>query len=688
MWQRQDAGDDDEFVGLVTSTEEAQRHHENFELDVESNHDEYSAEQQAASTADATPKWWKWWCPTTQGALISVTISFWFFFSFLLAMFDESDGQDIPMLYYWVAAAMAMYAFFVSFVFFIFDNQEQQSRVHDRSLSIWLIKNAFLFTALVGPILIAIWGVWGGMAFLIFLFLTVLLLKCLQLCGVNKLLQGKNQQMPAATTDDNTTDSTDDNTTRRKVKDLFRSLFIAGFFAEISREEYGLWAAIWVGLYVLFFCLVLSIMAYQEQSACQLCACLLTGVFGAPLIIIGYLGGVWEAMLYLSALLATVLLLYLLLHLLVCCCKCSRLFQIPSWEERKQRAVTILCPSFWAFPLLPRKLILEHCKYDGQAYTYASFWYKSDKEIVSAAVSNYGLALEFASQELQDDKEIVLAACSRDGFALKYASQDLQNDKEVVLAGLSSHSGTIQFASQQLQDDKEVVLAACSQNGLALQVASQRMREDKEVVLAACSQDGWALRYASETLRANKEVVMTAIRVESTSIKFAFRGLNQDRDCLIAAKLWDEDHGGDTNAATINKKIVLSTKFSLAAESSAHATRFTVDLKKHPYIAKGNFHVYSPNAYNKGTCDPHWTNLDWPCRGTYLSCQKPPEQKMGLPQEGLCCWRYSFRYQLLEAHRLGGFYDPGSRRWRYREIIIGRSRFSLQISHSGRWPSN
>lgn len=82
-------------------------------------------------------------------------------------------------------------------------------------------------------------------------------------------------------------------------------------------------------------------------------------------------------------------------------------------------------------------------------------------------------------------------------------------------------------------------------------------------------------------------------------------------------------------------------------------------LRKHQlcyfYIAHGNFVVYSPNAFSKGTCDPIWTDPSWPCRGTYFSCQKGKAYKAGVPRLGAdCCWRYSFRYHLREASRLDG----------------------------------
>ncbi|MBF0266230.1 MAG: DUF4116 domain-containing protein, partial [Gammaproteobacteria bacterium] len=52
-------------------------------------------------------------------------------------------------------------------------------------------------------------------------------------------------------------------------------------------------------------------------------------------------------------------------------------------------------------------------------------------EIVLAAVSGDGRALEFVSKALQSDKEVVLTAVKQNGIAIKYASRELQEDMEI-----------------------------------------------------------------------------------------------------------------------------------------------------------------------------------------------------------------------------------------------------------------
>ena len=63
---------------------------------------------------------------------------------------------------------------------------------------------------------------------------------------------------------------------------------------------------------------------------------------------------------------------------------------------------------------------------------------QEDREIVLAAVTGIGQALEYLPEGFESDKEVVLTAVQSDGKALKYASQELQEDREIVLAALKN----------------------------------------------------------------------------------------------------------------------------------------------------------------------------------------------------------------------------------------------------------
>lgn len=250
-----------------------------------------------------------------------------------------------------------------------------------------------------------------------------------------------------------------------------------------------------------------------------------------------------------------------------------------------------------------------------------------------------------------EDKRYWLKKCRKNGLKLLSAPKEMQADKEVVMTAIEQLPYTLALASQDLKSDKEVIMTAVKRNGLTLHYAADDMKSNKEIVMAAVEQEGQALQYASDELRLMKEVVLAAVKQNPVSLKYALGGLNQDHECLAMAGLFDDryDKLSDANAT----RAVMSTKFSLGWYTPDYATKLALLLKKNPFFR--DIIVYFPNSWNKNTCDPEWTNINHPCRGTFETCGKPAELKIGVPKEKESCWRYSFRYQLEKAKETGGF---------------------------------
>ena len=62
--------------------------------------------------------------------------------------------------------------------------------------------------------------------------------------------------------------------------------------------------------------------------------------------------------------------------------------------------------------------------------------------------------------QVQADYEIVMAAVSQDGWALQYASEELQSHHGIVMAAVSQSWGSwraLDFASQDLRSDPEIL---------------------------------------------------------------------------------------------------------------------------------------------------------------------------------------------------------------------------------------
>ena len=78
---------------------------------------------------------------------------------------------------------------------------------------------------------------------------------------------------------------------------------------------------------------------------------------------------------------------------------------------------------------------------------------KNNYEIVFAAVSNYGHALQYASKELRNNYDIVFAAVSNNGNALQYTPEELKNDFDIVFAAVNNNGSALDFAPEELKNN-------------------------------------------------------------------------------------------------------------------------------------------------------------------------------------------------------------------------------------------
>uniref|UniRef100_A0A7S3Q5Z5 DUF4116 domain-containing protein n=1 Tax=Chaetoceros debilis TaxID=122233 RepID=A0A7S3Q5Z5_9STRA len=116
-----------------------------------------------------------------------------------------------------------------------------------------------------------------------------------------------------------------------------------------------------------------------------------------------------------------------------------------------------------------------------------SHWSDEKKEIIRKLSIGEKILYDLP-KKLKADKDVVMAAVTQDGYALQCAAEELKGDREVVLAAVT-HNG---------------------QNGRALKYAAEELKGDREFMLAAVTQDVRALEYAAEELKGDKEVVLTA----------------------------------------------------------------------------------------------------------------------------------------------------------------------------------
>jgi hypothetical protein len=169
---------------------------------------------------------------------------------------------------------------------------------------------------------------------------------------------------------------------------------------------------------------------------------------------------------------------------------------------------------------------------------------KANREVVRAAVAQFGNALRCASAALQADRELVLLAIATEdqqALALRNASADVKDDKEVVLTAVQMYGHALEFASARLRAVKEVVLAAMANDTgsghrahpSALEFASTELQADKEVVLTAVAKNRYALGFASAALQVDNEVVLTAVMHSRDMLDSIFLPDEDDRDKAV-----------------------------------------------------------------------------------------------------------------------------------------------------------
>ena len=163
-----------------------------------------------------------------------------------------------------------------------------------------------------------------------------------------------------------------------------------------------------------------------------------------------------------------------------------------------------------------RETLLKVVREDGFALQYVDY---SVKLYLPAALNSLADLNEKGFLALKADREIVLAAVKQYGPALHHAAKSLKADREVVLEAVKQEGTALHHAAKSLKADREVVLEAVKQEGAALQYADKSLKADREIVLAAVKQNGYVLDYADKTLRADREVVMAAVKRNDISFR-------------------------------------------------------------------------------------------------------------------------------------------------------------------------
>jgi hypothetical protein len=180
-------------------------------------------------------------------------------------------------------------------------------------------------------------------------------------------------------------------------------------------------------------------------------------------------------------------------------------------------------------------VVMAAVSQDGDALEYACSTLRDDASIVMAAVGQNGLALRYASVGLRAEREIVMAAVSQDGMALGDAAAALQSDTEIVLRAVAQNGAAYAFASSASRGHRDVASMAVRHWGGWLYYCDATFRGDEAIVMAAVCQQGSALAHATDAMRQNPDIVMAAVNQEGGALEFADAALQSNRQIAIAA---------------------------------------------------------------------------------------------------------------------------------------------------------
>jgi hypothetical protein len=209
---------------------------------------------------------------------------------------------------------------------------------------------------------------------------------------------------------------------------------------------------------------------------------------------------------------------------------------IESLELKAHHTQAImLAGSRAATPLVSNKAVaLEHVRDDGYALTLLTDILRNDEDIVKAAVENDGRSVQYASSSLREDRGIMLLALKQHGWMMgqKKFPRRFRSDREMVLAAVASDGIALEFASDNLQDDEEVVRTAIKSDWRALAYASHELRDDFEIVCSALNADGRVLEFASEGLRGDLRIARIAIKKDWRAFEFCSIELRSDRNFI------------------------------------------------------------------------------------------------------------------------------------------------------------
>jgi hypothetical protein len=145
---------------------------------------------------------------------------------------------------------------------------------------------------------------------------------------------------------------------------------------------------------------------------------------------------------------------------------------------------------------------------------------KSDRDIVSAAISQNKKSIIYASSKLKDDEEFMLKYIREDGSFLRYVSERLYNDKKIILTALKTNANVWLNIYSNLKYDNDILLAAIKQDENIINCFPESYKKNILFMIEAVKVNGLIIKYAPENLKKNINYIYAAVKNNYLAIKY------------------------------------------------------------------------------------------------------------------------------------------------------------------------
>lgn len=164
--------------------------------------------------------------------------------------------------------------------------------------------------------------------------------------------------------------------------------------------------------------------------------------------------------------------------------------------------------------------------------------YEIGKKQALADASRYTNGLEYVDPEYRSDKDVVMAAVKRHGPQLKFASDSMKDNYSIVMTAVGNQKfgdSVLCYASDRLRNDEDIVMKAVERKGVELGGASDRLRKDPEICAIAINQDPMAIQYVHYDNPKYNELAMKAIQASPYAMKMLDERARNDMSLVKAA---------------------------------------------------------------------------------------------------------------------------------------------------------